>query len=129
MTDSEIIKALECCQGRNGWGDPKCYECPFDGSNPNIGCRKHLLNKTVDLINRQKAWIEKLDKENEEQHQAILIALRRMGEIRAEAIKEFAERLKESKYLSSEWSHGEHPYVVEEDNIDDLVEEMTEGSE
>ncbi len=39
-------------------------------------------------------------------------------------IKDFAEKLKEHKYQSSDWSHGEHPYVVEEDDIDQLVEEM-----
>lgn len=42
----------------------------------------------------------------------------------AEAIKEFAERLKERKYQSIEWSHGGHPFVVEEDDIDNLVQEM-----
>ena len=44
--------------------------------------------------------------------------------IRAEAIKEFADRLKGMKYESIEWSHGKHPYVVEESDIDNLVEEM-----
>jgi flagellar biosynthesis/type III secretory pathway protein FliH len=39
-------------------------------------------------------------------------------------IKEFAERLKEYKYQSSDWSHGEHPFVVEESDIYELVEEM-----
>ena len=39
-------------------------------------------------------------------------------------IKDFAENLKEYKYQSSDWSHGEHPFVVEESDIDDLVEEM-----
>lgn len=43
---------------------------------------------------------------------------------KAEAIKEFAENLKERKYQSTEWSHGEHPFVVEVDDIDDLLEEM-----
>jgi hypothetical protein len=47
------------------------------------------------------------------------------NKVRAEAIKEFVERLKEYKYLSREWSHGEHPYVVEVDDIDNLAEEMT----
>ena len=37
---------------------------------------------------------------------------------------DFAENLKEYKYQSSDWSHGEHPFVVEESDIDDLVEEM-----
>ena len=39
-------------------------------------------------------------------------------------IKDFAENLKEYKYQSSDWSHGEHPFVVEENDIDELVEEM-----
>lgn len=43
---------------------------------------------------------------------------------KSEAIKGFVERLKEKKYQSSDWSHGEHPFVVEEDDIDNLVEEM-----
>ena len=43
---------------------------------------------------------------------------------KADAVKEFAERLKEYKYLSSDWSHGEHPFVVEEADIDELMEEM-----
>ena len=43
-------------------------------------------------------------------------------------IKDFAERLKEYKYLSSDWSHGEHPFVVEENDIDELVEEMVGAS-
>ena len=42
----------------------------------------------------------------------------------AKGIKDFAERLKEHKYQSSDWSHGEHPFVVEESDIDELAEEM-----
>lgn len=46
---------------------------------------------------------------------------------KADAFREFAERLKERQYLSSEWSHGEHPYVIEEADINEiLLEEMTE---
>ena len=45
--------------------------------------------------------------------------------IKAEAIKEFVERLKEMKYESIEWAHGKHPYVVEESDIDNIAEEMT----
>ena len=42
----------------------------------------------------------------------------------AKGIQDFAERMKERKYQSSDWSHGEHPFVVEESDIDELVEEM-----
>ena len=44
-----------------------------------------------------------------------------------DAVIEFAKRLKEYKYLSSEWSHGEHPFVVEENDIDQLLLEMLEA--
>lgn len=47
----------------------------------------------------------------------------------AEAVKKFAARLKERKYETSDWSHGAHPYVVEEDDIDEVLEEMiTKGA-
>ena len=48
------------------------------------------------------------------------------NEIKSEAVREFAEKLKKWKYQSSDWSHGEHPFVVEETDIDELVIEMTE---
>ena len=46
------------------------------------------------------------------------------GKGKAAGVKEFAEKLKERKYQSSDWSHGEHPFVVEETDIDELLEEM-----
>lgn len=42
----------------------------------------------------------------------------------ADGVKEFAKKLKERKYKSSDWSHGEHPFVVEESDIDEIAEEM-----
>ena len=55
MTDNEIIKALECCR------DGDCKSCTFDE------CTTGLLDKGIalDLINRQKAEIEKLEAEVE----------------------------------------------------------------
>lgn len=50
MTDNEIIKALECCSK----GD--CDNCP----NNYGSCCYRLAKKSLDLINRQKAEIEKL---------------------------------------------------------------------
>ena len=81
MTDNDIIKALECCSKPVG---EDCKECPLTAQD----CLKVDIEKlALDLINRQKAEIE-------EQDQAIVNALKRMGQIRAEAITEFAERLK-----------------------------------
>jgi uncharacterized membrane-anchored protein len=53
---------------------------------------------------------------------------KKIKEIKDEAYKEFAEKLKKYKYVSSDWSHGEHPFVVEEDDIDDVLWKMTEGN-
>ena len=123
MTDNEIIKGLEICSNN---GD--CKECPINPHHGNYGyCTSLAIKAALDLINRQKAEIDRLRYalENECDHCACEL-LDQRDKARAEAIKEFAERAKDRKYLSSEWSHGGHPYVVEVDDIDDLVEEMTE---
>lgn len=41
--------------------------------------------------------------------------------------KVFADKIKEHQYQSSDWSHGEHPYVVEVDDIDDVLLDMEEA--
>lgn len=73
-----------------------------------------IVRKAEEEINRQQAEIEKLKKQIAEVNKTI----------KSEAIREFADRLKGMKYESIEWAHGEHPYVVEESDIDNLVEEM-----
>jgi Tfp pilus assembly pilus retraction ATPase PilT len=46
---------------------------------------------------------------------------------RKETAEKFAEMLKAMAYQSTDWSHGEHPMVVEVDYIDEICEEITEG--
>lgn len=53
MTESEIMKALECCY------NAKCSECPYE-----IRCIKTMAKDSLDLINRKNAEIERLRKEN-----------------------------------------------------------------
>lgn len=89
MTDKEIIKALECCYIK---GTP-CRDCPF---NELEDCNYVLMAVYVfDLIVRQQTEIEKLKGwENllkAESHAPI------KAKARAEAIKEFAERLCEGR--------------------------------
>lgn len=134
MNDNDIIKALGCC--RVGKREHDCKKCPLYCRVP--ACMGHLTADALDLINRQKAEIEKYELVNTEKFNNWMRLEKRTKEryaelyeeaksvVRAEAIKEFAERLKKNKYLSSDWSHGEHPYVVEETDIDNLVKEMTE---
>ena len=90
-----------------------------------------IVRKAEEEINRQQAEIERLKYEMGKllpkgcpYAMQIEVSNKLETIIRAEAIKEFAKRLKEMKYESIEWAHGEHPYVVEESDIDNLVEEM-----
>ena len=106
MTDNEIIKALECCVSDGGCiptGCPMINECRID--------IKSAEKYAIYLISRQKAEIERLQgcvKSEEEvreimKSQMIPMVKEVVNEqfdvavklARAEAIKEFADRLKE----------------------------------
>ena len=62
MTDNEIVKVLECCANNN------CtYDCPFYHDSC-IKCKyssSEIIRFAFDLINRQKAEIERLKDETE----------------------------------------------------------------
>lgn len=81
MTDNEIIKALEIC----GNIDVSCKGCVF--ANCEL-CRVKLAENAFILINRLRAEIERLQKEN---NQFADIG-KLYSEIKSEVIKEFAER-------------------------------------
>ncbi len=61
FTDEEVIKALECCL--NSRHLMSCQECCFRGKS--VNCVYWLEYNALDLINRQKAKIERLYKEIE----------------------------------------------------------------
>ena len=106
MTESEIIKALEHCTSSATSG--ACNGCPL---NTKDGCNSltytyNLLEKlALDLINRKNAEIERLQKHNTE------MARKHYQDGRAEAIKEFAERIKSV-------------FVIDERFIDQIAKEM-----
>lgn len=61
LTDEETVKALECCIPL----ETDCKECPlFDIKTAE--CIQILCKNALALINRQKAEIEKLNKEKQE---------------------------------------------------------------
>ena len=108
MTDEQIIKALEHCVNERS-----CIGCI--AYTPR-GCQG-IDEGTLDIIKRQKAEIAEL--------QEILGGTAKVqsltcARVRIEAIKEFAERLKEMPSVMNceyEWLHTD---------IDNLVKEMTE---
>ena len=115
MTDNEIIKALE-------WhlnSDVKdCEGCSYKPNKPYGMCVEVLLRDALDLINRQKAEIESLN-----ERERILIY--HVAVERENAIKEFAERLKQlSCFYDLDNYHSFEAIDVED--VDSLVKEMTE---
>ena len=144
MTDTETIKALECCMDTNGVNCGKCPYCDGCVASENTSL---MMKDTLDLINRQKA---ELNQYAEEQHELMIekdklfdIAEKQKAEIerlkkginielenyateydnkiKAEAAKEFAEKVKELAYL-----HEEYNTMVIEDvdeKIDNLLKE------
>ena len=130
MTDNEIIKALKCCDCSK-WRE----DCPLKD---NDYCKDVLSHQTLDLINRQKVEIERLKQIIGEQDKEIIKLQKRiifwredlnyqLEKIKSEAIKEFAKRLKEKCYEDFQETYEMLSPYVTEDDIDDLVKEMTEG--
>ena len=148
MTDNDIIKALKCCSNSCDNGFAKCDECPrFEEAS---GCTLKTMKDALDLINRQKVEIKRLQEVKEQLESDVVnanmncdhfenlaeqlgkdvdIKLNYIFELeekltnaKAEAIKEFAERLKKIAI-----EKGSVPIVFVD--IDNLVKEMTEQKE
>ena len=64
MNDNEIVKALECCAMGSY---PACRECPYHDQYINRNCIAKRNDDIKDLINRQQAEIEKLNKARQKQ--------------------------------------------------------------
>ena len=139
MTDNEIIKALEiCCKNTN------CDGCPLGYLIYQSQCTSELALKSLDLINRQRAEIEEhkseiaiLKDSNKNLHelyyterekvknakQKVIDIAKALQLAQSKAIKEFAKMLKKKarkQYRAALYR------VVDTDDIDSLVKEMTE---
>ena len=110
LKDNEIKKAWECCSSQP---QELCCNCPIDISKIKGGCITVLTTNALDLINRLQSENERLTH----------ITRNLIGEIKAEAYKEFAERVKEfmhNKFKALD--EYEFEYITERD-IDNLVKE------
>ena len=109
MTDNEIIKALECC---GNIVDSTCKGCVYHETY-NASCVVRLMRDALDLINRQKAEVERLKHRKTE----LQIRNQELQHEKSEAIKEFAEKLKNCFAIS-----GDYLDII--NIIDNLVKEM-----
>ena len=112
MTDREIIKAAEHC-----YTNSDCDGCPQ--LEYRRGCANKILEDLFEVANRQQAEIEKL-KDMVAQNEGVLPEYEKL--FRAEAINEFAERLR-NYYKQFDFFDTIHFWEVI-DHIDLLVEEM-----
>ena len=132
MTDNEIIKALECCF-TNDFGKTNCNKCAFYTATAK--CMDDMQNAVIDLINRQKAEIERLtakilvkDNINDYNTAQLRIAREELRTAKSEAIKEFVERVKRTSIgLEIGDDKKFKMTVVSTAAIDNIVKEMTEG--
>lgn len=114
MTDEQIIESLKRCFTR-GFDESNCYECPFYTATAK--CTEDLNVSVIDLISRQKAENDRL--------------LQKIQQLKSEAIREFAERLKKyfSKHSGAYWTFKGEPKYIPEDiilDIDSIAKEMEE---
>ena len=127
LTDSEIIKALECCSEEN-----KCRQCPYYNKG-NFKCLNYKFFKDLlDLINRLQAENERLKKSLKEQgkrlaiergqkYEQIDIIIKLKDQLitaKAEAYKEFADRLKRIP------SADKDVQEIFEERIDNLLKKL-----
>ena len=133
MTDNEIKKALECLMHDN------CDDCPYyhrDDCADRIKDPTELSKYVLDLINRLQAENERLKADCDkiaEDYSNLMIekdelfdeAENLIKSAKAEAIKEFAERLKE-KGIKVQGGSGFEGVTTMTTNvqIDNLVKEM-----
>ena len=127
ISDDEIISSLEVIATTRN-----CNECKIRNCNwGNCNCSQITANAALDLINHQKAEIERLKecpkciykydgKTTEYCVQGPCSNFKTVEQIKSEAIKEFAEKLKKRFYLCA------GRCVVDVYHIDNLVKEMTE---
>ena len=116
LTDEEIISSLEVIATTRNCDECKIRNCKWGTCN----CSQITANAALDLINRQKAEIEKLKGSTIVSN--IMESQRIKREAKAEAYKEFAERLNEEAQIAD--CFDSYNMVVGTHFIDNLLKEM-----
>jgi hypothetical protein len=114
MTERDIIKASECCV------DMACSLCPLQtySAGPNA-CRRKCKSELLRLVKKKDDDIERL-----ERMCAVYEEETGLQKKVSNALKVFFNKAVSKAYESSDWSHGEHPYVVDLDDLESIYAEM-----
>ena len=124
FTDEEVIKALECCLNED------CENCPArtccdDDTESFVKYVFDLITRLEaenrSLISEVNSYRQEVERLQNEQTIAKFEKNKDLANAKVEAVKEFAERLKD-KLLSK----GFYP-VIFKNSMQEVYEEMTEG--
>ena len=122
MTDSEIVNCAKGCIN----SVPQCNSCPYDKVSEVVGeCENALIKDLVDVADRLQAENERLNfllNDAYENNRGLVELLERA---KAEAYKEFAERLKAKAEIIPE----ARLIVIKENDWYNLLEEMVGDSQ
>ena len=116
ITDEEIKSSLEVIATTRNCNECKIRNCKWGTCN----CSQITANAALDLINRQETEIEKLKGSTIVSN--IMESQRIKREAKAEAYKEFAERLNEKAQIAD--CFDSYNMVVGTHFIDNLLKEM-----
>lgn len=116
ITDEKIKSSLEVIATTRNCNECKIRNCKWGTCN----CSQITANAALDLINRQEAEIEKLKGSTIVSN--IMESQRIKREAKAEAYKEFAERLNEEAQIAD--CFDSYNMVVGTHFIDNLLKEM-----
>ena len=116
FTDEEIKSSLEVIATTRNCNECKIRNCKWGTCN----CSQITANAALDLINRQETEIEKLKGSTIVSN--IMESQRIKREAKAEAYKEFAERLNEEAQIAD--CFDSYNMVVGTHFIDNLLKEM-----
>lgn len=136
MTDNEIMQALKCCSVFD------CDSCPLCSyGDTSVVCSGYLYGEIIDLINRQRAEIGRMKENHVKNFEKWELLDRKTKQfyaeryeeakeiVKAEAIKEFAEKLKNKVIVDLFCGVDSADYLddILFKNIDNLVKEMVGG--
>jgi len=120
MKDNEIVKALECCLLDNKQHGERCSECPMYET-PLTVCQNLLAYHSLNLTNRQKAEIERLESHNNKLMETVENLIYECDCAKQEIIKDFEERLLAIK-IKPEFPWDD--FFVTEDMINSVAKDM-----
>lgn len=130
LKPEDVMKALECCSNPNVDACSKCPIYPFSLNWTQYECMETAIRHALALLREKDEEIDRLKEKADRNFENLKAVLEERRSERAEAITEFAERLKASLNDVARWQmhgvEGEY-FIIGKSLIDRIAKEMKEG--